>query len=352
MTLVRTSYDSEDVTLLLKDISGMVDPLPTKDREQKIQSGTHYCEMLPLEYEPSEKYLQLYEYALNHFSEITADAVANVAEKIHDEGKTVLVSLARAGIPAGIMIKHYLEKKYNTDICHYGISIIRGRGIDGNAMSYILDRHAPEDIIFVDGWTGKGAIQTQLKQALSNPKYKGIDNRLAVITDPAGITDLCGTHDDFLIASSCLNSVVSGLVSRTFLRSDIIGPDDFHGAVYYGNLESQDKSYSFINAVEAHMKFDKPALYDECDTDGLSEVQRIKDMYDISDINLVKPGIGETTRVLLRRVPYKILIAKGCDPIYVNHIITLAEEKNVPIEYIDMYNYRCCGIIKNMPSDA
>ena len=30
--------------------------------------------------------------------------------------------------------------------------------------------------------------------------------------------------------------------------------------------------------------------------------------YDIKDINYIKPGIGEATRVLLRRVPWKLLI--------------------------------------------
>ena len=55
---------------------------------------------------------------------------------------------------------------------------------------------------------------------------------------PANITELCGTHEDILIASSCLNSTVSGLISRTFLRNDIIGINDFHGAVYYEELEN------------------------------------------------------------------------------------------------------------------
>ena len=31
-------------------------------------------------------------------------------------------------------------------------------------MAYLLNRHAPGDIQFVDGWTGKGAIQRQLAQ--------------------------------------------------------------------------------------------------------------------------------------------------------------------------------------------
>ena len=43
----------EDVTLLLKDITGLVKPQPTKERERLIQSGRHYSEMLPIEYVPT-----------------------------------------------------------------------------------------------------------------------------------------------------------------------------------------------------------------------------------------------------------------------------------------------------------
>ena len=44
------------------------------------------------------------------------------------------------------------------------------------------------------------------------------------------------------------------------------------------------------------------------DSFGIDEVKKITQEFGISDINLVKPGIGETTRVLLRRVPWKVLI--------------------------------------------
>ena len=54
---MRSSYKPEDVTILLKDITGMVTPQSTEEREKLIQSGTHYCEMLPIEYEPTEKYM-------------------------------------------------------------------------------------------------------------------------------------------------------------------------------------------------------------------------------------------------------------------------------------------------------
>lgn len=352
MALVPSSYKKEDVTILLKDISGMVEPLPTEQREKLIQSGTHYCEMLPIEYNPSEEYLKLYEYALKNFSQVTADAVKTVSEKIYCENKNpVLVSLARAGLPAGIMIKHYLEKKYNITVPHYAVSIIRGVGIDKNAMEYILERHNGKDLRFVDGWTGKGAIQNQLNEALKY--YPQIDGRLAVIADPARITPFCGTHDDFLIASSCLNSTVSGLISRTFFRRDIITKNDFHGAVYYGELIDNDKSYEFISAIEEKINFDTEIQFasDEY-TKGIDEIKKIGEDFGISDINLIKPGIGETTRVLLRRVPYKILIAENCESRYVSHILRLADEKNVTIQSYPLKRYRCCGIIKNMPTDA
>lgn len=345
--LVKTSYSPEDVKILLKDISGLVEPLPASEREKRIQSGTHYCEMLPLEYQPSEKYIIQYEMALERFSQLTADAVRTVSERIYlKQTSPVLVSLARAGLPAGIMIKHYLEKKYNIRVPHYAVSIIRGRGIDKNAMDYILSRHAPENIRFVDGWTGKGAIQAELCRALS--VHSGIDPRLAVIADPAMITPFCGTHDDFLIASSCLNSTVSGLISRSFLRGDLIGDRDFHGAAYYGELSSSDRSYEFIKAVEDKLNFeDKPVAEDILSgITGAEEAENVRRDLNIPDINLVKPGIGETTRVLLRRIPYEILIAEGCDDMYISHILQLAKEKNVPVRTYPLGRYRCCGIIK------
>lgn len=55
-----STYQSQDVTILLKDITGLVTPLGTREREARIQSGVHYSEMLPLEYEPSQAYLDAY----------------------------------------------------------------------------------------------------------------------------------------------------------------------------------------------------------------------------------------------------------------------------------------------------
>ena len=346
---MRTTYKKEDVELLLKDITGLVKPQSTQEREQLIQQGRHYCEMLPIEYSPSEAYMEAYETALKVFADSTSEAVGVLADKIMEEkGRSVvLVSLARAGTPVGILLKRYLRWKYGITVPHYSISIIRGRGIDQNAMRFLLCRYRPEDMLFVDGWIGKGAILSELRKAVAD--FPGVSPELAVLADPANVTKLCGTHEDILIPSSCLNCTVSGLVSRTFLRDDIIGETDFHGAVYYGELEAQDLSYAFISEIQS--RFQKE--YSQKDTgdsgQGLDEVLRIGREFKIEDVNLIKPGIGETTRVLLRRVPWKVLVhEKYMGDKALEHILRLAKEKNVPVQTYPLKNYKACGIIKKL----
>lgn len=98
-------------------------------------------------------------------------------------------------------------------------------------MKRILAENSPEKLQFVDGWTGKGAILGELRRAMRD--FPAVDPELAVLADPARIADVWGTREDLLIPGSCLNSTVCGLLSRTFLRRDIIGPEDYHGAAFY-----------------------------------------------------------------------------------------------------------------------
>lgn len=344
-----SSFNRDDVNLLLKDITGMVEPMGTVEREKEIQRGRHYCEMLPIEYKPSDKYVEIYEHALKVFAQSTADAVARVSEMIYRKksGKVVLVSLVRAGTPIGILIKRYLETKYKTKIPHYSISIIRGKGIDQKAMNYIFAEHDSTNIQFVDGWVGKGAIFQQLKEALND--YPEVNSSIAVLTDPAMLTSLAGTHEDILIPSSCLNSTVSGLISRSFLRGDIICGNDFHGAVYYKELAKEDRTYEFINEIEKKFHYNLENQEVTIDGSGVAEVYKIQETFGIKDINLIKPGIGETTRVLLRRVPWKILVSREyMNSVELQHILQLAKEKNVLVEMFDMEHYKCCGLIRKM----
>lgn len=346
---MRSSYDPKDVTLLLKDITGLVQPQSTQERERLIQAGRHYSEMLPVEYVPTRKYMEVYQEALEKYSEPTALAVGRLSDKIiQARGKdVVLVSLARAGIPIGILVKHYIKWKYQMKVPHYSISIIKGRGIDGNAMKYLLGRHRPEQLLFVDGWIGKGAISNELKKDIQ--AYRNVSSEIAVVADPANVTQLCGTHEDILIPSSCLNCTVSGLISRTFLREDIIGPEDFHGAVFYGELADSDLSYAFLDAIESRFRLENPPDAGRTEGMGMDEVKELGTAIGIDDINLIKPGIGETTRVLLRRVPWKVLVDKRYqgDP-ELGHIMRLAEEKRVPVAFYPLRHYKCCGVIRKL----
>ncbi len=109
-------------------------------------------------------------------------------------------SLARAGIPAAILIKRYLKTRYDLDLYHYTISIIRGKGIDENAIKYMLHHHPNKALQFIDGWTGKGAITRELDEAIQgfNATYKTrLENNLAVIADPGDCVSYYGTRADF-----------------------------------------------------------------------------------------------------------------------------------------------------------
>lgn len=349
---MRSTYRKDDVILLLKDITGQIDFQSTLEREQLIQKGRHYCEMLPIEYEPSETYMEAYREALKYYAEPTAKAICKLGDKIMEQkgNAVVLISLARAGIPVGILLRRYMKWKYDVDVFHYAISIIRGRGIDHNAMKYILERHDKKDLLFVDGWTGKGAILKELKKEIEH--YGEVSSELAVVADPANITKLCGTHEDLLIPSSCLNSIVSGLISRTVLRGDLIGEKDFHGAVYYEDMVESDLSYAFIDAIASY--FSKTYEDDEIPRvgQGIEEVEALAKEYGIGNINFIKPGIGETTRVLLRRVPWKVLVSsKYKEDEAVAHILKLADEKAVPVEFRPLVHYKTCGIIKSLADD-
>ncbi|MEU7482491.1 phosphoribosyltransferase [Streptomyces sp. NPDC042319] len=352
-----SSYAADDVGWLLQDFSDVTLEAPTEEREEAIQrGGAHYAESLPVEYQPSEEYQALFHAALETSAARIARAVGAVTETVLAERspRPVLVSLARAGTPVGVLMRRWARHAHGLDLPHYAISIVRGRGIDTTALRWLAAHHDPADVVFVDGWTGKGAITRELAQALDGFPGAGFDPRIAVLADPGGCVDTYGTRDDFLIPSACLNSTVSGLVSRTVLRADLVGPDDFHGAKFYRELADADVSQHFLDTVAA--RFDEVAADARADAAALlaadraptwagwAAVERISETYGIHDVNLVKPGVGETTRVLLRRVPWKILARTGAGA-DLEHIRLLAAQRGVPVEETDDLPYSCVGLI-------
>jgi hypothetical protein len=299
---------------------------------------------------------------LQEYKQKVALCIGIVAEQIYQSkgDRTVLVSLARAGTPVGILIKRYIHSHYHVLLPHYSVSIIRDRGIDENALQYIFSQHPEADIQFVDGWTGKGAISLELTKACHDFQQKygvKLDDTLAVIADPGFCTTLFGTREDFLIPSACLNSTVSGLVSRTVLNDQYIGAYDFHGAKYYKELIPDDVSNEYIDLISkefvtiareaAEIATQKNNENIETGFLGMEDVKRIASEFAIESTHYIKPGVGETTRVLLRRVPWKILMRDPSSP-FVKHILMLAEEKGVEIVPYPNLKYLCCGLIKSV----
>jgi hypothetical protein len=54
--------------------------------------------------------------------------------------------------------------------------------------------------------------------------------------------------------------------------------------------------------------------------------------------------VGDTTRVLLRRVPWKILV-RSASREDVQHVLLLARLREVEVVYVDDLPYTCVGLI-------
>lgn len=352
------SYARDDVTMLLTELSDPSLERPTEEREAAMQNGGHYSESLPIEYQPTAEYEALFERLLAQSAPRIALLTQVLARRIAAEHhpQPILVSLARAGTPVGVVLRRALHAD-GVDAPHYTVSIVRGRGLDRRALDYLVERHDPERIVFVDGWTGKGAIQWELEEALREYREGGgaaVSSALAVLTDPAHVAALCAARTDELIPSACLNSTVSGLISRTVIPKAGLDAGAFHGVKVYHEFAARDRSRGYVDAITAAFRpEDEVAAGLAATTDlapadrrGLREVHAVQAEYGIEDVHRVKPGIGETTRVLLRRMPDRILVDPRATEV-LEHILVLARDRGVPIEERRSDVYACFGLIQD-----
>ena len=306
INLVRHSYKG-DCIFLLKDLTDKIKEITIEEKEELIRSGVSYSEMISKESIPSKDIKNIFLNILNRDKKLIAYYVAKISEIIYRQkgNKLVIVSLARAGTPYGILIRKYLKLKYKVDIPHYSISIIRDKGIDSNALKYILSEHREANIQFVDGWTGKGSITKELNKSIddfNNKNKTNIDSSLAVISDPAKLCKVCGTREDFGIATCCLNSTVSGLISRTIHNEKYIGKNDFHGAKTLYYLKDQDYSQYFIDEInnefnKINIDYKNLVLEIEDKEYSMKIVNKIRELYDVNNINNIKLSVGESARV-------------------------------------------------------
>lgn len=349
------SYLPEDVHFLLTPVE--MEMTPVEQKEQLIQSGEkHYSEMLSQEPEPTAWHLDLFARALEQGAERLAKEVVMLAKALADrfgETPVILVSLVRAGVPLGVMLHQTLREMGKTSH-HYGVSIIRDRGIDDTAMDWIEAQHGTEGIVFVDGWTGKGAITGQLRRSLENRAGYPQDPRLVVLADPCGVSWLAASDDDWLIPFGIMGAPVSGLISRS-----IWSAEGLHGCVKCDHLSEFECSRLLVDTVAGcRRSLDLAAIpaspwvpqeYVHLKIRSEQVISSLAAEYDISSINRIKPGIAEATRAVLRRVPEHVLVRSVNDP-DVALLVYLAREKNITITEVGdrIGQYRAVTIIKKV----
>jgi hypothetical protein len=348
------SYAPEDVCFLLTPAHLKTLDLQTK--EALIQSGEkHYSELLSEEPVPTARYLQLYQDALNRNGRRVAEGVLSLAAHLNStlSGPIQLISLARAGTPVGVLLTRLLRSRFGRSVFHASVSILRDKGLDQEALLWLKNHSSssPENWVFIDGWTGKGAIAQTLRRSIEkNQAILPLQPTLYVLADLCGEASVCGTTEDYLIPSSLLGATVSGLISRTVLNEQV-KPGEFHACAFYSKLIHQDQSLHFIHAIEQQLSSlsqpptllkTNPAIQKAASEEALSAIMA---RYQVADRNRIKPGIGEATRVLLRRVPDRLLLRNLQDP-DIQHALLLAKEGGVVIEEDPALPWRALSIIK------
>ncbi|MDQ7017022.1 MAG: cysteine protease StiP family protein [Gammaproteobacteria bacterium] len=353
------SYRAADCRFLLKTVPA--DFQSVANKEYLIQSGqAHYSEMIHREAAPSALYTELFKEMTQRYKRRLAAEIMTLAKKIasarDSKNPICLLSLARAGTPIGVLLQRTLQQHLKINSVHYSISIIRDKGLDYVALDYLLEQEKITDqsLVFIDGWTAKGVITRELKQSIeqyNRSRDCHIAPELFVISDIGGSADVAATFDDYTMPNALMNSTVSGLISRSILNQHV-GKDDFHGCVRYSHLHAVDCSNWFIDTVMAevdpsHCAAELPTSQAQRQTTVSHFLNDLQREFQISDINRIKPGISEATRVMLRRVP-DLLLLKEPNSADVAHLRQLAEEKKIPILERPTMPLNACALIKDV----
>lgn len=130
-----------------------------------------------------------------------------------------ILSLARGGIPIGTLLAR-IASRFRTPV---------KQGI----LGWVRDETGPLDddflacgsgsLVVVDGWTGTGDSIREVRE-----RWAGRPMVTAALSDPAGVCDIVGTHEDVLCPHALMQSALSwGLGRVRRLRSGVlIAPRD------------------------------------------------------------------------------------------------------------------------------
>lgn len=336
------SFNPDDVTFLLQPLTN-VRTVTKEEKEQLIAEGQHYSDFIVSEDVPStEQHIQYINSLAKHQKYLASGVNMLAFNIVHEsdigDDEIILISLVRAGTPLGVLLKRAIQRQTNKKVYHYGVSIIRDRGIDEEALKYIMSKHRNAcGIYFVDGWTGKGTITRSLRKSLEESDVWFGPVKLVVYADPAHVADLALTDQDLVLPFGILNSTVAGLISRTVYQEN-----GYHGVHFYENLKRYDLTNHFIEEVDQIARQDAPFYYSypiahlQWKTEGNPKdaVKAVKTLSGVTDDNRIKPSISECTRALLRRVPREVYVSSRTDP-DLELILTLCKKENVRVMETD-----------------
>lgn len=354
-TVGSGSYRQDDVHFLLRSVD--IEVTDVEEKERLIQTRQkHYSEMISQEKAPSPVHQDLFERALaQNGARMASDvlALARALDRFYTGPEIILVSFVRAGLPLGVLLRRAL-RDLGREAHHYGISIIRDRGIDKTALDAIIQAHGAQAIVFVDGWTGKGAISGEISRSLAGDVRFPEQPRLVVLADPCGRGWLAASAEDWVIPSGILGATVSGLVSRSIWPAD----GGLHGCVVYDHLQPCDVTQSFIEHIDGvRRQLSDAAVVEPWTVAKSLELQAAAGLaidglavrFAVNNPNRIKPGIAEATRAVMRRVPDHVLVRDLRDP-DVQLLLYLTEQAGVPVEQAGaaLGPYRAATIIRSL----
>lgn len=335
-TLQPTFTRGDVVTLL---VEGDVDLVDVAHKEALLRAGRSYGTLLTPEHAPSPLQQQTYERTLLRHGPRLGALLAGLSRTVlttHPEA--VYVSLARAGTPVGCALRR-VAADAGRDVPHYTVSIIRGEGLDPEALRRIRAFHPRATLVFVDGWSGKGAIAATLRASVP----ADVPWVLALLCDPAGVATHAATWDDLLLPHAALNATVSGLLSRTFVQAR----GQLHGARLERDLAAHDVSAAYVDALVALARTHDPAPPAEAHMRPITAAAHVQDLaatFGELDPTRIKPGIGEATRVFLRRTPARLLLREQDHP-DTAMLRELADGQGVPVSVHPALPYAAAALI-------
>ncbi len=315
----------EDVVVLLQTAQARLVNLAEKER--LLRSGVSYGHLLMAEAIPSEIQEKAFKDALARNGARTGQLIAQLTKVALAQPQPVLISLARAGTPVGCVMSR-MARAWGYVLPHYTLSIIRGEGVDLAALGQVYKAHPDATFLFIDGWTGKGSIMGTLQNSLP----KEVPAQLYVLSDPAGVASYAATFEDFLIPHALLNATVCGLVSRTVLTA----PQQMHGARIEEHLRPYDQTLDYLDVLTAYALAAEtspshliaPSLARP--NNPMQQVYALAQKLGVTNPHLVKPSVGEATRVFLRRQPKHLLLRNLAHP-DTQHLYDFAANKGIAV---------------------